>query len=253
VSPILLSLLAFVLVLLGILVGGWVQGKLPEGHQSSDSKEVVKLSLGIMGTLAALVLGLLVASAQSSYAARETEIKQLTADVILLDHLLDQYGKDAESVRVSLRNVVPRVADRIWREWQSTSLQAAPFKVASEGEAFYRQIQDLQPATDAQRDIKARLLQVTVDTPRRDSFFFRTWEARSQPPFLAVLLFWLTVLFGGFALLARPNATTLVALTLCALSVSAAIFLLLELDQPFSGVMATKSEPLREALGPLNS
>jgi hypothetical protein len=66
-------------------------------------------------------------------------------------------------------------------------------------------------------------------------------------------LFWLTVLFGGFALLARPNATTLVALTLCALSVSAAIFLLLELDQPFSGVMATKSEPLREALGPLNS
>jgi len=183
VSPILLSLLAFVLVLLGILVGGWVQGKLPEGHQSSDSKEVVKLSLGIMGTLAALVLGLLVASAQSSYAARETEIKQLTADVILLDHLLDQYGKDAESVRVSLRNVVQRVADRIWREGQSTSLQAAPFKVASEGEAFYRQIQDLQPATDAQRDIKARLLQVTVDTPRRDSFFFRTWEARSQPPF----------------------------------------------------------------------
>jgi hypothetical protein len=239
VSPILLSLLAFVLVLLGILVGGWVQGKLPEGHQSSDSKEVVKLSLGIMGTLAALVLGLLVASAQSSYAARETEIKQLTADVILLDHLLDQYGKDAESGGTTLR--------------RDTRTQAAPFKVASEGEAFYRQIQDLQPATDAQRDIKARLLQVTVDTPRRDSFFFRTWEARSQPPFLAVLLFWLTVLFGGFALLARPNATTLVALTLCALSVSAAIFLLLELDQPFSGVMATKSEPLREALGPLNS
>ena len=105
----------------------------------------------------------------SSYAARETEIKQLTADVILLDHLLDQYGKDAESGGTTLR--------------RDTRPQAAPFKVASEGEAFYRQIQDLQPATDAQRDIKARLLQVTVDTPRRDSFFFRTWEARSQPPF----------------------------------------------------------------------
>jgi len=117
-------------VLLGILVGGWVQGKLPEGHQSSDSKEVVKLSLGIMGTLAALVLGLLVASAQSSYAARETEIKQLTADVILLDHLLDQYGKDAESGGTTLR--------------RDTRPQAAPFKVASEGEAFYRQIQGLR-------------------------------------------------------------------------------------------------------------
>jgi Protein of unknown function (DUF4239) len=176
-----------------------------------------------MGTLAALVLGLLVASAQSSYAARETEIKQLTAYVILLDHLLDQYGKDAESVRVSLRNVVPRVADRIWREGQLP------------------------------RRAKARLLQVTVDTAQARFLLFSHLGSSIPTLFLAVLLFWLTVLFGGFALLARPNATTLVALTLCALSVSAAIFLLLELDQPFSGVMAIKSEPLREALGPLNS
>jgi hypothetical protein len=251
-SPIALSSLAFALMVLGILVGGWVQGKLPEGHQSSDSKEVVKLSLGIMGTLAALVLGLLVANAQSSYAARESEVKQLTAYVILLDHLLDQYGKDAESMRVSLRDVVPRVADRIWREGQSASLQAAPFKVASEGEAFYRQIQDLQPNTDAQRDIKARLLQVTVDTAQARFLLFSHLGSSIPPLFLAVLLFWLTILFGGFALLARPNVTTQAALILCALSASVAIFLLLELDQPFSGAMAIQSEPLRKALGPLN-
>jgi hypothetical protein len=145
-----------------------------------------------MGTLAALVLGLLVASAQSSYAVRETEIKQLTADVILLDHLLDQYGKDAESVRVSLRNVVPRVADRIWREGQSTSLQAAPFKVASEGEG---------PTAAGDSRYRASAI---------PSFFA---PGKLETLFLAVLLFWLTVLFGGFALLARPNATTLVALT----------------------------------------
>jgi F0F1-type ATP synthase membrane subunit c/vacuolar-type H+-ATPase subunit K len=123
-SPIALSSLAFALMVLGILVGGWVQGKLPEGHQSSDSKEVVKLSLGIMGTLAALVLGLLVANAQSSYAARESEVKQLTAYVILLDHLLDQYGKDAESVRVSLRDVVPTPRKRdsfFFRIWEAQS------------------------------------------------------------------------------------------------------------------------------------
>jgi len=88
-SPIAISVLAFALMLVGILAGGWVQGRLPKGHLSSDSKEVVKLSMGVMGTLAALVLGLLVASAQSSYAARQSEIKQLTAYVILLDLLLD--------------------------------------------------------------------------------------------------------------------------------------------------------------------
>ena len=109
-SPIGISVLAFALVLLAILAGSWVQGRLPEGHLSSDSKEVVKLSLGVMGTLAALVLGLLVASAQGSYTARQSEIKQLTAYVILLDLLMDQYGKDAESARVALRNAVPQVA-----------------------------------------------------------------------------------------------------------------------------------------------
>src|SRR5262245_39750810 len=127
-SPVGISVLAFALMLLGIVAGGWVQGRLPEGHLSSDSQGVVKLSMGVMGTLTALVLGLLVASAQGSYAARQSEIKQLTAYVILLDLLLDQYGKDAESARVSLRNAVPHVADRIWREGQSATLQSAPFK-----------------------------------------------------------------------------------------------------------------------------
>src|SRR5262245_29271674 len=132
-SPIAISIVSFALILIGIVAGGWLQGKLPESHLSSDSKEVVKLSMGVMGTLAALVLGLLVASAQGSYAARQSEIKQLTAYLILLDLLLDQYGKDAESARVSLRSAIPRVADRIWKEGQSAKVQSAPFKAASGG------------------------------------------------------------------------------------------------------------------------
>jgi hypothetical protein len=246
-------MLAFALMLLGIFAGGWVQGKLPEGHLSSDSKEVVKLSMGIMGTLAALVLGLLVANAQSSYAARENEIKQLTAYVILLDHLLDQYGKEAEDVRASLRNTVPRVADRIWREGQSPTLQSAPLKVASEGEAFYRKIQELQPSNEAQRDVKERLLQVTLDTAQARFLLFSHLGSSIPIPFLAVLLLWLIVLFTGFALLARPNATSLASLVVCALSVSGAIFLILELDQPFSGLMAIQSEQLQNALGVVGS
>jgi hypothetical protein len=250
-SPIAISVLAFTVMLFGIVAGGWVQGRLPERHLSSDSKEVVKLSMGVMGTLAALVLGLLVASTQSSYSARQSEINQLTAYVILLDNLLDQYGKDAESARVSLRNAVPQVADRIWREGHSATLQAAPFKVASGGEALYRQIQALQPGNDAQRDIKGRLLQVTQDTAQARFLLFSHLGSSIPTHFLAVLLFWLTVLFAGFSLLARPNATTLAALIICALSVSGAIFLILELDQPFSGSMAIHSEPFRNALPPL--
>src|SRR5262245_3138684 len=99
--PVAISLLAFVLALVGVLLGSLMQRMLPEGHLSSDSKEVVKLSMGVVATLAALVLGLLVASAKSTYDAREGEINQLTAYVILLDNLLAKYGEGAEPARAS--------------------------------------------------------------------------------------------------------------------------------------------------------
>jgi hypothetical protein len=254
-SPIAVALLAFALMLLAILAGGFIQGKLPAGHLTSDAKEVVKLSMGVMGTLAALVLGLLIANAQSSYAARQSEINQLTADVILLDTLLKQYGDDAHNARLSLRKAVPQIADRIWREGQSAEAvapQSSSFQAASEGEGFYLQIQNLAPKNDNQREIRDRLLQVTVDTAQARFLLFSHLGSSIPIPFLAVLLFWLAVLFASFALLARPNATTLASLIVCALSVSGAIFLILELDEPFSGFMSIDSEPLRHALPSLS-
>ena len=99
--PIVVALIAFGLALVGILLGGVMQKMLPEGHLTSESKEVVKLSMGVVATLAALVLGLLVASAKNTYDAREIEINQITAYVILLDNLLAKYG-DGSSSRASL-------------------------------------------------------------------------------------------------------------------------------------------------------
>ena len=104
-APILVSFIAFGLALVGILLGSVMQRILPEGHLSSDSKEVVKLSMGVVATLAALVLGLLVASAKGTYDARESEINQITANVILLDTLLKKYGDEAQAARVSLANL----------------------------------------------------------------------------------------------------------------------------------------------------
>jgi len=250
-TPIAISLLTFALALVGILVGSFIQRVLPEGHLSSDSKEVVKLSMGVVGTLTALVLGLLIASAKSSYDARESEVKQLTAYVILLDTLLARYGEEAQPARASLRQAVPAIADRIWREGQSVQLQGEPFKATAEGESFYRQVQALQPTNEGQKDLQARILQVTTDSAQARFLLFSHLGSSIPVPFLAVLLLWLAILVGGFSLLARANATTLAALVICALSVSGAIFLILELDQPFAGLMTIPSEPLRNVLSPL--
>jgi hypothetical protein len=251
-GPIAVSLLAFALAVVGILLGSLMQRMLPEGHLGSDSKEVVKLSMGVVATLAALVLGLLVASAKSTYDARESEINQITANVILLDALLEKYGEGAQAARTSLRQAIPPVVDKIWKEGQSAPLQSAPFKAAAEGEAFYQRVQELQPSSDAQRGLKERIIQVTNDLVQSRFLLFSHLGNSIAVPFLAVLLFWLLILFAGFSLMAPANATTLASLIICALSVSGAIFLILELDQPFSGVMVIPSEPLRNALPPLS-
>jgi len=253
VSPIAVSLLAFGLTLVGILLGSVIQRILPEGHLSSDSKEVVKLSMGVVATLAALVLGLLVASAKSTYDARESEINQITANVILLDNLLAKYGEEAQAARASLRQAIPPVVDRIWKEGQSVPLQASPFKAAAEGEAFYQRVQELQPSNDIQRGLQARIIQVTNDLMQSRFLLFSHLGSSIPVPFLAVLLLWLIILFIGFSLMAPANTTTLASLVICALSVSGAIFLILELNQPFSGLMVIRSEPLLHALPPLGS
>jgi hypothetical protein len=251
--PVAIGLLAFGLALAGILLGSVMQRMLPKGQLSPDSKEVVKLSLGIVTTLAALVLGLLVASAKTTYSAREGEINQITAYVILLDNLLAKYGEGAQAARASLRKAIPPMVDHIWREAQSVPVQSAPFKASAEGEAFYQQVQELQPTNDMQRGLKQRIIEVALDLAKARLLLFSHLGSSIPFPFLAVLLLWMTILFAGFSLMAPPNTITLASLIVCALSVSAAIFLILGLDQPFSGLMAIESESLMNALSPLSA
>jgi len=251
--PVAIGLLAFGLALAGILLGSVMQRTLPKGQLSPDSKEVVKLSLGIVATLAALVLGLLVASAKTTYSAREGEINQITAYVILLDNLLAKYGEGAQAARASLRKAIPPMVDHIWREAQSVPVQSAPFKARAEGKAFYQQVQELQPTNDMQRGLKQRIIEVALDLAKARLLLFSHLGSSIPFPFLAVLLLWMTILFAGFSLMAPPNTITLASLIVCALSVSAAIFLILGLDQPFSGLMAIESESLMNALPPLSA
>src|SRR4029434_9606398 len=135
-SPLTLSVIAFTCILAGTLVGMLLRNKLAEQHLGSDAKDVVRLGAGLIGTIAALVLGLLIASAKSSFDTQVAQVKQLTADVILLDHLLAQYGPEAASVRNLLRGAVDAIADRIWQEHSPVSARKMPYEVTAAGEAF---------------------------------------------------------------------------------------------------------------------
>jgi hypothetical protein len=252
-TPMALSLIAFACVFGGTFLGMFLRNRLPEHHLSGDTKDVVRLGTGLIGTISALVLGLLIASANSTYETQSSQVKQLTADIVLLDRTLAQYGPETESLRDLLRRGVATLADRIWRENRSGSGKAEPFEASTAALAFYNEILKLSPQNEAQHSLQARAIDASNDLAKTRLLLFAKAGGSIPMPFLAILIFWLTVIFASFSLFADNNATTIAALGVFALSASASIFLILELSQPFTGLMMISDEPLRNALGTLRS
>jgi hypothetical protein len=242
-------LIAFTLVLGGALLGMRVRNSLPEGHLGPDVKDVIRLSTGLIGTIAALVLGLLIASAKSSYDARDTQVKQITTNVIVLDTLLEQYGPDARNLRVILRGAVGPMVDRIWNE--GGNVKSGPFVATAEALGFVKKVQELELNNEAKRALQPRVLNAIAELTQSRLALFAQAHDSIPAPFLAILIFWLAIIFVSFGRFVQVNPTLIVTFFVGALSVSGAIFLILEMDQPFAGLMQISSEPLRHALGPL--
>ena len=248
-SALALSCLIFVLTLGGILLGTLLRRALPEHHLGKDSQDVVRLGVGLIGTIAALLLGLLIAAAKSSFDTQSTQVTQITADIILVDNLLAQYGPEARPIRQQMRSAIDPWVDQLWREKQASS--AMPFEANASAEQVYLAIQALSPQNDLQRSLQARAAQVSNDLAQTRLLLFAESGNVIPVPFLAILVLWLVIIFASFSLFSALNATVFTCLSLFALSVSCAIFLILELGQPFSGLMTISSAPLRHALGPL--
>ena len=109
----------------------------------------------------------------------------------------------------------------------------------------------MEPHNDVQRSLKAQLLTTVISLGQTRWLLFEQSGSSIPVPFLMILVIWLSLIFASFGLFAPPNATVVVALLLGALSVSAAIFLILELDLPFGGLVQISDEPLRKALAHL--
>jgi hypothetical protein len=246
-------LIAFACVFGGTFLGMLLRKRLPGHHLSGDTKDVVRLGTGLIGTIAALVLGLLIASANSTYETQSGQVKQLTANIVLLDRTLAQYGLETDSLRNLLRHAVATLADRIWSENGSDSEKVEAFEASASALSFYDEILKLSPRSEAQRSLQARAIDTSNDLAKTRLLLFAKAGGSIPMPFLVVLISWLTIIFASFSLFADNNATTIAALGLFALSASASIFLILELSQPFTGLMMISSAPLRNALAPLGS
>jgi hypothetical protein len=196
--------------------------------------------------MGALVLGLMVSSAKSSYDAQRNELLQISARVMMLDRVLANYGPETKETRELLRQGVALVIEKMWPDDAGKSAQLNP--AASRNEAVYEKIQQLTPKTDSQRLMQSQATNIAFDIAQRRLLLFEQSGSSISTPFLVVLTFWLSVIFVSFGLMAPRNATVLATLLLCALAVAGAVFLILELDRPFDGSIQISSEPLRKVL-----
>ena len=186
------------------------------------------------------------ASAKGSYDTRNREFTQMSANVVVLDRLLAHYGPETKGVRDLLSRSVADAMDKI------ASSGDVELPTSATAQSIYEQIQRLSPQNETQRFLQSEALKTAVELSQTRWLLFEQRIGGSIPmPFLVVVVFWLAIIFASFGLYAPLNTTVVATLFVCALSISGAIFLILELDRPFEGVIQISSAPLQAALGSL--
>ncbi len=252
--PMIVGLIVVVCTFGGAVLGMWLRTILPEHHLDAESRDVVKVGVGLVATMTALVLGLVLASAKSSFDTVDSSVKSAAVELLTLDRILARYGAETGAIRQSLQRGAEARMNLIWAQGTARSAKVDPIRsgAAVEAEQLPDAIRALTPGTTAQRALQARALDLTEALLQVRWLVFAGSEAAVPGPFLVILVFWLTITFASFGLFAPRHATVLATLFVCALSVGSAVFLVLEMDTPFDGSLRVSAEPLRYALTHLN-
>jgi len=235
----------------GVAGGMFLRRYIPESHLITESQEGIKLGVGIVATMAALVLGLLISGAKSSFDAQTTGFQLLATNVILLDRTLAHYGDEAQPARARLRTTVAAMIDRIWPTDGARDAGLADASITSEGGALYDAIHNLVPSDDTHRGARAHALQLNSDLARARWQLTHRDNDSLPMAFLIVLLFWFLALFTCLGAVWGRNTTVVVVFVICGLAVASAMFLIVDLDQPFEGLIQVSKATLTDALAEL--
>jgi hypothetical protein len=242
--------IAFSLIFGSTLLGIFIRSKVPDAHLAGDFKDVIRLATALIATMAAVVLALLFASTRGSFEQTSATVTRLTTDIIELDQTLEEYGPDAAPLRKALRDSIVPMIDSIWRDDVAKPQAGRPY---ARHESVLYGIRALVPRGHIQVSLQARALQLSTDVSQTRLILFTQLADSISRPFMTALVLWLAFIFGSFSMSAAPNRTMVVVLFICVLSASTAIFLILELGQPFDGLMQIPNVGLRNALAPLPS
>lgn len=241
-----IGLIAFVAIFGGALIGIYAARALPEHHLSTESRNAISVSAAIVGTLSALVIGLMISTANSSFSTRSNEVSSIAVDIVRINRLMQRYGPEAEDARVKLQIYARAKMEELFPAFgnrsPSTETTVRMMEVTQDSIL-------LLAATDTrQRWLRSQALSLS-DNVLQARWLLAEQRASNIPtPFLILLIFWLSLVFSSFGLFAPSNATTIAVFCLCSMAVTGGVIMVLELDSPFSGLIHVSGEPMRHAL-----
>ncbi len=234
-------------VLAGGLAGTFLRDRLPGRHLDEDTKWMVRIGIGFLSTLAALLMSLIISAKMQSFDAVSRSVATTAAQIVGIDANLRELGPAGAAARAQLRVLVSAEVDHLWQHAPSPASDARGYH------PLERTLRALAPAGAAEQAARARALQLTSELAHAGGLASSESGSTTTVPLLIVLLLWLVIISFGINLFAPASVTIVVVNLLVSLSIAAAIFLILELDQPYHGFIGVSDAPLRAALQQLAS
>jgi ABC-type amino acid transport system permease subunit len=242
----LIGLTSFVVIFGAVLLGMLSARTVPKHHMSSETRTAVSLSIAIVGTLSALVLGLMISTASNSFSSRSNEVTGISVDLIRMHRMLERYGTEAQVARSQLRTYATAKMQELFPD--SGEMPPSDEATVAMLEKTQDTILSLAPTDERQRWLRSEALTLTESLTEARWLLVEQAGASIPVPFLVILVFWLALVFGSFGLFAPSNSTAITALGLCTLAVSVCITMILDLNSPFTGLVQVSREPMRHAL-----
>lgn len=250
-NTLLLGLIVFILLFCCSLVGMFVRTRLPEQHLDSESKDVLRLATGIIATLSAMVLGLLISTTKIAFDRLNLDLKHGSGQVLQLDRALAQYGSETGEIRKLLKEIYSDSVELLLAGDESALAILESTQKQAQLDRLPLLIHALLPRDDIQRAQKGRALSALSELS--DMRFNNIVQVGGTipRPLLVVLVFWLAMLSMGFGLFSPRHLTAAGGLFACSLCLSVALVVLIELDRPVTGVIRVNAVPMRNALSHL--
>ncbi len=246
-----IAVIVFGCVFGSAIIGLFLGRILPDRHLNNDAKDIVKLATGLIATLSALVLGLLVSSAKGTFDQVNQELTQNAVRIVVLDRVLAQYGPETKELRAALKNSYTVATSLVMSANQSQQDKWDSPEGVARVESFQSAIRALAPKNEAQKELQSRAIQISHDIVSSRWFLIIQREGTISVPLVVIMVFWLSVIFAAWGVFSPRNLVVVVALLASSLAVSGATFLILELDTPLTGWIRVSPVPIQRAISHL--